>query len=68
MDDNRKSVTDASGRYLFTNTVTGKHVISLDLNSIPLYYLPQVAITKEATLFEGVAYIYNIPVKRVKQE
>ena len=68
LDDNRKSVTDASGRYLFTNTVTGKHVISLDLNSIPLYYLPQVAITKEATLFEGVAYIYNIPVKRVKQE
>ncbi len=67
LEDNRKATTDSSGRYSFTNASTGKHTISLDLNSVPLHYLPQVAITKEATLFEGVTYVYNIPLKRVKE-
>lgn len=66
--ENRKEVTtDDMGRYSFSNASAGEHTLALDLNSLPVYFLPEAAITKEITLFEGVTYIYNIPLKRIKE-
>jgi hypothetical protein len=67
LEDGTKEITDATGRYSFSNATTGGHTISLDLNSLPVYYLPKTTITKKITLFEGVTYLYNIPLKRVKE-
>jgi len=66
LEDGKEAVTDDSGRYFFRNFPIGEHTISLDLKSIPVYYLPEVPITKEIVLFEGVTYIYNIPLKRIE--
>jgi hypothetical protein len=67
LDDGSKIATDSTGKYSFVNVVSGEHTINLDLNSLPVYYLPEVAITKKISLFEGVVYIYNIPLKRIKE-
>jgi len=67
LDDGRKTITDGSGRYAFTNASAGEHTVAMDLNSLPVYYLPKAAITKKLTLFEGMSYIYNIPLKRIKE-
>lgn len=67
LEDGRKTATDSRGRYAFTNLPTGDHTITVDLNSIPVKYLPQAPLTKKATLFEGVTYLYNVPLKEVKK-
>ncbi|MCM8795777.1 MAG: pilus assembly protein N-terminal domain-containing protein [Candidatus Omnitrophica bacterium] len=67
LEDGKKAISDGTGRYSFPNVAVGEHTISLDLNSLPVYYLPKIAITKKITLFEGVTYIYNIPLKRIKE-
>jgi hypothetical protein len=68
LEDGSKAVTNNSGRYYFPNASTGEHTISLNLNSLPVYYLPEIAITKKISLFEGVTYNYNIPLKRIEKE
>ena len=68
LEDGTKVCTDLSGRYLFRNAGIGKHTIRVDLKNLPLDYLPTVPITKEITLSEGVTYIYNIPLRGVKEE
>jgi hypothetical protein len=67
LEDGKKAITDASGRYYFLSASTGERTLALDLNSLPVYYLPQAAITKKITLFEGVTYMYNIPLRRIKE-
>lgn len=67
LDNNVKAACGSDGRYSFRNTLTGEHEIALDLNSLPLEYLPKVPIMKKVTLFEGVTYSYNIPLKKVNK-
>lgn len=68
MEDGTKSVTDGTGRYSFPHASTGPHTITLQLDSLPVYYLPQAPLTKEIVLSEGVSFIHNIPLKRIKEE
>ncbi|MDD5730923.1 MAG: SdrD B-like domain-containing protein, partial [Candidatus Omnitrophica bacterium] len=68
LENGKKILSDATGRYSFSNISTGDHTVTLDLNSLPVYYLPKTSITKKVTLSEGVTYIYNIPLKRTQQQ
>lgn len=67
LEDGRRVTTDTFGRYFFRKVAVGEHTLILDLNSLPVYYLPKTTITKKIILFEGVNYIYNIPLKRIKE-
>jgi len=68
LKDGSKSATDNSGRYSFSNISPGEHTITLLLETLPVYYLPKTALSKKITLFEGVAYNYNIPLSRSNQQ
>lgn len=65
LEDGSKAITDARGQYFFRKATPGKHTLTLDMNTLPLVYLPTVPILKDIELFEGTSYIYNIPLKRV---
>jgi hypothetical protein len=67
LDENKKTVTDSFGKYSFPNIATGEHLLTLDLTTLPVYYLPKVAITKKVMLSEGMTYLYNIPLKRTQE-
>ena len=67
LEGGKLTKTEITGSYSFANASVGEHTMTLDLNSLPVYYLPKTALTKKITLSEGVTYIYNIPLKRVKQ-
>jgi len=67
LENGKQLTTDNTGKFYFPNVSTGKHTISLDLNSLPIYYLPKSAITHDFELFEGSTYIYNIPIKRIQE-
>ncbi len=66
LENGMKAVTDDSGRYVFSNVPSGEHTVSFDLNSLPVVYLPKVALSKKIELFEGVTYNYNIPLKKTR--
>jgi len=66
LEDGQKVISNAAGRYVFANISPGEHTISLDLNTLPIYYLPNVAISQKIILFEGVNYIYSFPLKRIE--
>jgi hypothetical protein len=68
LEDGKKAVTDNQGKYAFTHASAGDHTINVDLNSIPINYLPTTTLTKKITLFEGVTYIYNIPLLEIKEK
>ena len=67
LEDGSQAITDSAGKYTFPHASTGEHIVTLDLNSLPVYYLPQTSLTKEITLFEGVSFVHNIPLKRIKE-
>lgn len=67
LDDGQKVTTDSSGRYAFSRASVGEHTVTLDLKSVPTFYLPKTTLTKKITLFEGVTYVYNIPLRRIKK-
>jgi len=67
LEDGTQAVTDGSGKYTFSHVSTGAHTITLGLDSIPVYYLPETTLTKDIVIYEGVSYVYNIPLKRVQE-
>lgn len=67
LEDGSKSITDMRGRYSFRNASPGEHTIIVDINTIPVYYLPQKALKKQITLFEGVNYVYDLPLKKIEE-
>lgn len=64
LDETRKTVTDASGRYSFVSVKPDEHLLQLNLETLPVYFIPKVPLAKKILLFEGATYYYNIPVKR----
>ncbi|MBU0693485.1 MAG: pilus assembly protein N-terminal domain-containing protein [Candidatus Omnitrophica bacterium] len=52
------------GRYFFRGLEEGKYTITLDINTLPIDYLPTVPIKKEVEIYEGINYIYHIPLRK----
>lgn len=67
LEDGTKAVTDDSGRYYFGRINVGEHNVTLDLKSLPLQYIPAVPLFKKVEVFEGVSYIYNIPLRKTAE-
>lgn len=64
LDGKKTSVTDYEGAYYFDNVPPGEHTIRLDVNSLPLEYLPLIKLTNTFEVSEGQSYIFHIPVKQ----
>jgi len=64
LDDDLRSTTDEGGGYVFDNVKPGKHTIRLDVNTLPLEYLPLIKVVNEITVAEGASYIFRIPVTK----
>ena len=64
LDGTQEVSTDFEGAYSFSGIAAGKHVISFDVNTIPVEYIPLIKIKSEVEVQEGTTYIFYIPVKR----
>ncbi len=64
LENGLKAISDNYGRYYFPNVTPGEHTITLDLNSLPLSYLPSISVFKKIDLAEGATYLFNIPLKK----
>lgn len=63
LDDVATVFTDNDGRYFFSDVEAGSHTVKLDVNSLPLQYIPLVKVTNEIDLIEGTTYTFDIPLK-----
>ncbi len=67
LDDGAAVTTDSKGRYVFSNCNTGMRSVTLNVESVPVEYLPRVPVSKEVDLYEGITYVYNIPLEPIEQ-
>ncbi|HOD12152.1 MAG TPA: SdrD B-like domain-containing protein [Candidatus Omnitrophota bacterium] len=64
LDGKQRTTTDFEGSYSFSGITAGKHVLSIDVNSIPIEYLPAVKVQSEIEVQEGTTYIFHIPLRK----
>ncbi|MBN2483615.1 MAG: pilus assembly protein N-terminal domain-containing protein [Candidatus Omnitrophica bacterium] len=64
LDGSLTTSSDSNGGYFFRNLEAGRHTVKLDINSLPIEYLPLVKLVSEIDLAEGTTYIFNIPLKK----
>ena len=64
LDDTLTTYTDTEGSYNFSNMPPGEHRLLVDLNSIPMEYLPLIKLDQTVDVAEGVTYVLHIPLKK----
>lgn len=67
LDKDRRSVTDKEGRYSFENVSPGEHEVSLVLDSLPLNYLPKIALKQSVKVAEGRNHTRYFPVQATRK-
>ena len=66
LKDGTKVATDNSGKFFFRKLSPGTYTLNLNLNSLPVEYIPRVPLTKEVIISEGMRFSYNFPLKKTK--
>ncbi len=62
LDGELSTVSDMRGSYFFNNIEQGQHTITIDINSVPMQYLPSIALEHTITIVEGTTYMFHVPV------
>ena len=50
--------------YYIEGLKPGKHTVRIDVNSLPIEYLPLVKVSNSVEVTEGTTYVYHIPLKK----
>ncbi|HNW40070.1 MAG TPA: SdrD B-like domain-containing protein [Candidatus Omnitrophota bacterium] len=67
LDGDKTALTSVDGSYTYAQAQPGDHELSVDLNSIPVYYLPLVPLKKKFPLQEGESSAWNIPLRKIQK-
>lgn len=67
LDGDKTVTTGVDGTYAYSQAQPGDHELAADLNSIPVYYLPIVALKKKFPLQEGESSVWNIPLRKIQK-
>ena len=67
LDGNKTVITSVDGSYAYAQAQPGEHELTADLNTIPVYYLPLVALKKKFPLQEGESSVWNIPLRKIQK-
>lgn len=67
LDGDKTVITGLDGNYVYSQAQPGEHSLIADLGSIPVYYLPLVALKKKFSLQEGESSVWNIPLRKIQK-
>lgn len=68
LDDKMKIASSILGEYIFRKLDPGDHVLKLDLTSIPVKYIPKIALQNKIHVSEGALFVFNVPLLEQKNE
>lgn len=68
LDDDNEIYSDHEGTFFFRNILPGEHEIRIDLNSLPITYLPTITLKKTIDLAEATTYVFYVPLKKVEKK
>ena len=60
--------SDPHGAFYFRKVIPGKHVISVDINTLAIDMVPRVKLKNTIDVEEGTNYMFNVPVQIKKTE
>ncbi len=63
LDNRETTITDFQGVYFFNDISEGQHTVFIDVNSLPMEYLPLIKISNTFHLEEGTTYVLHVPLK-----
>lgn len=64
LDGKTVETTDYDGTYAFRNVASGRHVIRVDVNSLPMEYLPLIKLSNAVEVTEGTVYVFHVPLAK----
>lgn len=64
IDDVEIAQSDFDGTYFFRDLKPGEYTLSLDVNTLPIDYIPLVKLRQPVTIEEGATYVMHIPVRK----
>jgi hypothetical protein len=64
LDNRNEAKTDANGGYNFFDIPPGNHTLTLDINSIPIEYIPLVKLKNQMDVKEGKTVVFNVPLRK----
>lgn len=67
LEDGSVARSNNIGVYSFPSAIAGEHTASLDLSTLPEGYLPLDVPNKTFTVFEGIRYELNFPLRATRQ-
>jgi len=67
VDGKASQMSDPQGAYFFSNVSPGKHIVALDIATLPVKYIPLIKLKNEVQVTEGTTYILHIPLKLKEQ-
>ena len=68
LENGKTANSNGNGYYAFYNVTAGEHTITLQMDSLPVEYLPKKPLTYTFQVTEGVTYNYDIPLREVSNE
>ncbi len=68
LDGKEITRSDFEGSYFFTDIEPGKHIVTIDVNSIPLQYIPNIKLKHEIIVAEGTTYVLHVPLRKMRQD
>jgi len=68
LDGVETAISDFEGTYSFGSVQPGIHQIGIDVNSLPIEYLPKIRLKNEIEISEGSTYVFHIPLDKVSSK
>lgn len=68
LDGVQTAVSDFEGTYVFGSVQPGAHQLSIDVNSLPIEYLPKIKLKNRIEVSEGSTYVFHIPLTKANSK
>jgi hypothetical protein len=63
VDGKTAQISDPQGAYFFTNVPPGTHVLTIDIATLPIKFIPLIKMKNEVNIVEGMTCVFHIPMK-----
>jgi hypothetical protein len=64
LDGVETAQSDFDGTYFFRDLKSGEYTLTIDVNTLPVDYIPLVKLRQPVKIEEGATYVFHVPVRK----